>query len=129
MSDELMLVFNGKKLVGGFGGKDNIYSEEEERIGIWIDEKLIYRKVFTFSNITVSPNMDVTVAELTGVDTFINGVWNGYYFSGSGKVYVGSGPVFLVESGALSIKNVFTTAAIAFTGSVVVDYTKTSDTI
>lgn len=119
------IVLDGQELnLSGGGTNKEVYSTEETVIGTWIDGKPIYRKVYTFGQVTGN-----VLLGTQDIDAFVR--YCGYIANNDWKTLVPYGQgvdgvalkkstneIYLILSGTYSSVN---------SGIVSIEYTKTTD--
>lgn len=103
----------------------DIYSEEEQIVGIWVDGKPIYRKTIPFS-VQFSGNQDYVLWNTNEIDCYIHGHWFGGFVANNIETKVSDGRVVIYNSD-VAVKNNVTGGTYMFTGAAVIEYTKTTD--
>lgn len=107
-----------------------VYSTTETKIGTWIDEKPVYEKVFSFSN--VSGGSDTSIGTIDNLDNlvlfygtiYVSGLWLSlprvntadfryqaslHIDTSDNKVYVSPGQYSRIEKGSLVVRYTKTT--------------------
>lgn len=108
------------------GGNDDrfqpvIYSEDEREIGVWIDGKPLYEKVFTMNQITVSSSWVNTTIDTTDIDT----IASAFGIAPDGTFYSGlDGDPTTSSHTVLSLRSYATSYIV----KLILQYTKISDT-
>ena len=106
----------------------DVYSEEEQVIGTWIDDKLIYRKVINAGSITWNNNTKTIEVKLGSLDTLVNcDLWICYADSGNwyknwdilGNITVNKDEISITANGFATFSKVI----------IILEYTKTTDEV
>lgn len=136
MSEELELVTVGKlqkfadRLSPYLGGK-NVYSSEEQKVGLWIDGKPVYQKVVYISSL---PNNTTTnyahgisdISTIVGIESFVK--WPSEWVASTPWVVSGDDTETITVSVGLTYIQIVTKKnRTSMSSYVILRYTKTTD--
>lgn len=117
------------KAAESFQAQD-IYSDEECRIGTWLDNKPLYRKVYRYKDLVVNGtgtnSGETTIAADVGfVDTLVSGAWNGSYATGAAaKIYQ---QAYVISTGIVLLNKITVGSPTIKECCVILEYTKTEE--
>ena len=133
MAQVKALIGNVKGPAGKDGSENQIYSYDETPIGTWVDGKPLYRKCFSYAH--SGNNGGEVIANLTpyNIDSICD-LYGGCLFIQDGNQFYTAIPVawskdyWIAPYVVKATKSLELNSNVACEGTIIVEYTKTTDT-